>query len=68
MPFGQAGVEPTLIVSETVPSSWDWCWLGVEEWAGLGQGPRLDSPLHSTPSPILSFRRAWELLDGKVIG
>lgn len=37
MPFGQAGVEPTLIVSEAVPSR-DWVLVGGggKEWAGLG--------------------------------
>lgn len=34
MPFGQAGVEPALIVSEAVPSSWDW--VLVEGRARLG--------------------------------
>lgn len=65
MPFGQAGVEPALIVSEAVPSFWDWVLVGG---AGLGYSPGLNSPPHSTPSPTLSFRRAWELLDGKVTG
>lgn len=34
MPFGQAGVEPALIVSEAAPSSWIGCSLGVQERDG----------------------------------
>lgn len=54
MPFGQAGVEPTLIVSEIVPSSWDWVLVGGggKERAGLGYGPGLDSVPHSLTDPF----------------
>lgn len=49
MPFGQAGVEPTLIVSKALSSSWDWVLVrsGGKEWARLGEGHGLDSPPHS---------------------
>lgn len=49
MPFGQAGVEPTLIVSEAGPPPGDWGLVGGggREWAGAGSGPGLDSPPHS---------------------
>ena len=68
MPFGHAGVEPTLIVSEAVPSSWDWMLVegGRKEWAGVVRV--LAWTVCSTPSQMLFFRRVWELWDKKVIG
>lgn len=70
MPFGQAGVEPTLVVSEAVPS-WDWVLAraGGKECTGPGSvRVRVWAwTLHPTSSQTLSFRRAWEL-DKKVIG
>lgn len=48
MPFGQAGVEPALIVSEAVLSSRGWVLMGMVEGvgrAGLGSGPGLSTPL-----------------------
>lgn len=71
MPFGKAGVEPTLIVRKAVPSlpgiGYWWCrgkgvrsgqgWVGVQAWTP-----------YPIPSNTFSFRRAWELLDKKVTG
>lgn len=66
MPFGQAGVEPALIVSEAVLPSWDWVLVGMVRRSG--QGWVWAWPAFPTPSQTLLFRRAWELQDRKVIG
>lgn len=48
MPFGHAGVEPTLIVSEAVPPPGIGCWLRVEEMrAGVVRVLAWDCVLHS---------------------
>lgn len=66
MPFGQAGVEPALIVSEAVLPSWDWVLVGTVRRSG--QGWVWAWPASPAPSQTLLFRRAWELQDRKVIG
>lgn len=50
MPFGQAGVEPALIVSGAVPSFWDWVLVGGQGWATV-----LGSTPHPTPFPPPHF-------------
>lgn len=66
MHFELTSVGPSLVMSEAMP--WVWVLTGGKdkEWSGLDRGPGLDS--HPTFSQTFSFRRAWELLNSKVIG
>lgn len=61
MPFGQAGVEPALIVSEAVLSFWDWVLVGMVGRSGQGWVRVRAWPPSPSPSQTLFFRRAWEL-------
>lgn len=55
MPFGQAGVEPGLIVSEAVLAFWEWVLVGMVGRSGRGWVRVWAWPPHPIPLPHRLF-------------